>query len=66
MRNGRSPAEIGQRLRITREALGKTQVAFCKDADISPSAYNQFEKGGTRPSIDAAIALCDAHKLSLD
>jgi transcriptional regulator with XRE-family HTH domain len=57
---------VGQRLRITREALGKTQAAFCGAAGISASAYNQFEKGSTRPSIDNAIAICDAHGLSLD
>jgi DNA-binding XRE family transcriptional regulator len=57
---------IGKRLRITREALRQTQAAFCKAAQVSPSAYNQMEKGGTRPSIDAAIGLCDAHGLSLD
>jgi len=38
MANGRSLAEIGERLRITRQALGQTQVAFCSAADISPSA----------------------------
>ena len=66
MAKGRSLAEIGERLRITRQALGRTQLAFCRAANISPSSYSRCKKGRTRPSIDAAIALCNAHKLTLD
>jgi transcriptional regulator with XRE-family HTH domain len=64
--NDRSFKAIGERLRITRDAMGLTQTAFRRAAELSPSTYNQFEKGGTRPSIDSALALCDAHGLSLD
>jgi DNA-binding XRE family transcriptional regulator len=66
MAKGRSLAEIGERLRITRQVLGLSQAAFSKAANISKSSYIQFEKGCTRPSIDAANALCDAHRLTLD
>jgi transcriptional regulator with XRE-family HTH domain len=55
---------IGERLRIARQALGLSQVTFCKP--ISTSAYNQFEKAKTHPSVDAAIALAKAHHLTLD
>jgi len=51
MTKGRSLAEIGERLRITRQALGRTQVAFCRAANIEPNAYNQYEKGRTRPRV---------------
>lgn len=64
-----SPLAIGKRLRLTRQALDLTQAAFCRAAKVSPSAYNQFEKGLTRPSIDAALALCQAyrqHSITLD
>lgn len=57
---------IGERLRLTREALGLTQVEFAKKAKVSPSAYNQYEKGRMRPAIDQAIRLRDAHNLTLD
>lgn len=57
---------IGERLRLTREALGRNQIEFAKLAKISASAYNQYEKGRIRPSVDAAIAMVDAHKITLD
>jgi transcriptional regulator with XRE-family HTH domain len=66
MTSNQTAKEIGKRLRLTREAMGLTQAAFCRKAGLSPSGYNQFEKGGTRPRIDSALALRDAHGLSLD
>ena len=66
MAKGRNLAEIGERLRITRQALGKTQVAFCKAPNIEPNTYNQHERGRSRPGIGSALALCNAHRLSLD
>ena len=65
-RGERGLTAIGERLRLTREALGLSQIAFARAAKISASSYNQYEKGGTRPSIDQAIRLCDAHRITLD
>jgi transcriptional regulator with XRE-family HTH domain len=62
----RSLSAIGERLRLTREALGLSQAAFARAAKISAPSYNQYEKGVTRPSIDQAIRMRDAHKLTLD
>lgn len=62
----RSMTMIGERLRISREALGLTQAEFARRAKVSPTAYNQYEKGRMRPAIDQAIKLRDAHKLTLD
>lgn len=62
----RSMKSIGERLRVTREALGLSQAAFAKAARVSASAYNQYERGRMRPAVDQAIALRDAHKLTLD
>jgi len=45
----RNIAEIGERLRITRQALGQTQVAFCRAASIEPNIYNQYEKAPHAP-----------------
>lgn len=61
-----SARAIGIRLRITREAIGLNQVKFARAAGLSAAAYNQLEKGKSRPSIDAAIRLCKAHRLTLD
>src|SRR5262245_46331527 len=57
---------IGERLRITREALGRTQADFARRAKLSASAYNQYEKGRMRPAIDAAISLCEVYGITLD
>jgi len=43
----RNIAEIGERLRITRQALGQTQ--FCRAASIEPNIYNQYEKAPHAP-----------------
>jgi transcriptional regulator with XRE-family HTH domain len=39
--NDRRPEAIGERLRITREALRLSQTAFCGAADLSASAHCQ-------------------------
>ena len=57
---------IGERLRLTREAMGLTQAEFARQARVSPSAYNQYEKGRIRPAIDQAVRMREAHKITLD
>jgi transcriptional regulator with XRE-family HTH domain len=60
-------AAIGQRLLLTRQALGiGGQGDFAARAGIGATAYNQYETGRKRPSIENAIALCDAYDLTLD
>jgi transcriptional regulator with XRE-family HTH domain len=61
-----SKPEIGRRLQHTRQALGVGQTAFAERARISATAYNQYETGKKRPSIENAIALCDTYGLTLD
>ncbi|KAF0111669.1 MAG: putative DNA binding helix-turn helix protein [Rhodospirillaceae bacterium] len=41
--------EIGGRLTAAREALGLSQVAICREIDVSPSRWNQWEMGGKLP-----------------
>lgn len=57
---------IAYRLRITREALGLNQTQFCGMAGIARNTYNQWEQGKGRPELDKALALCEAHSLTLD
>jgi transcriptional regulator with XRE-family HTH domain len=57
---------IGLRLDITCRALGLSQVEFATRANLSQNAVSQYINGVNRPNLDAAIALCDAHKLTLD
>jgi transcriptional regulator with XRE-family HTH domain len=62
----RSVAKIGDRLRISREALGLNQAEFARCAGLSRNAYSAYERGRERPSLDNAIRLKDAHSLTLD
>ncbi len=59
-------AQIGERLRITREALGLNQDAFSSRAGLHPSAYNQYERGKRLPTVAAAISIADTYDLTLD
>lgn len=58
--------QIGERLRLTREALRKTQTEFAKLAGINLSAYNQYEQGKKRPSPETVALLCDTYDLTAD
>lgn len=58
--------EVGDRLRLSRQALGLSQVDFAQRAGIAANTYNQYERGKKLPSISNAVALCEAHDLTLD
>lgn len=58
--------QIGERLRLTREALRKSQTEFAKLAGINLSAYNQYELGKKRPSPETVAHLCDTYSLTSD
>lgn len=57
---------VGERLRLSRQALGLSQVEFAQRAGIAANTYNQYERGKKLPSFVNANALCDAHGLTLD
>lgn len=63
---GTSPAEIGERLELTRQVLGMSQSAFAEGAGIPKNTYNQYERGHKRPDLDNAIALAETYSLTLD
>ena len=60
--------EIGARLRITREALGHTQVMMAKlmGSITNGQAWENYENGRRRISIDHALALCQTCRLTLE
>ena len=64
--DGRTKASVGERLRLTREALGLQQNEFAERARIATNSYNQYERGKNMPNLPAAHALCDHHNLTLD
>jgi transcriptional regulator with XRE-family HTH domain len=57
---------IAHRLRATREAVGMSQIELCRRADIKPNAYNQWEKGHGRPSLEHAFRLVHTLSITLD
>jgi transcriptional regulator with XRE-family HTH domain len=60
------PQMIARRLIATREAVGITQAELCRRADIKPNAYNHWEKGHGRPSLDQAVRLVRTLSVTLD
>jgi transcriptional regulator with XRE-family HTH domain len=61
-----SVPEIGRRLRLTREAMGMTQAAFCRLIGIDTPQWNNYEKGLRRISPDPALQLCRVTGVSMD
>src|SRR5262245_65016276 len=61
-----NPYEIGDRLRLTRQALGLSQAELCRRTGISPAAWNNAETGDNRIGIDNAMSLCKATGATLD
>ena len=62
----RSVESVARRLEQTRLVLELGQSEFAKRAGLAQNTYNQFERGKRRLSLEAAHALCDEFKLTLD
>lgn len=58
--------EIGARLKLLREAMQMEQAAFARLVGIEPQAWNNYERGFRRISIDQAKKLCATTGVSLD
>lgn len=43
------PTEIGERIKAARERKGWTQLAFAREANVSPSSVQRWEAGGLPP-----------------
>jgi transcriptional regulator with XRE-family HTH domain len=61
-----SVAAISSRLRALRLSSGLPQNRFAETASITPPAWNNYEKGTSRISLDAALKLCGVTGASLD
>jgi len=64
--NPESVAAIGERIRLTREAMRLTQAAFARLVGADPQAINNWEKARSRISLDQALKVCKATGASLD
>ncbi|QIG92184.1 helix-turn-helix transcriptional regulator [Bradyrhizobium sp. 6(2017)] len=58
--------KLAARLKATRESMGLSQAKFSTLVDVSSQAWNNYETGFRRISLDQAIKVCDATGVSLD
>lgn len=63
-----STEEIGKRLRWTRKALDFKQVEICRDLgdESLAQAWNNWEKGRDRISVENATMLVHKYRITLD
>jgi transcriptional regulator with XRE-family HTH domain len=59
-------ADVGPRLRTTREEAGLTLRELARRLGISPSAISQIETGKSRPSVSTLYAIVSELGMSLD
>jgi DNA-binding XRE family transcriptional regulator len=57
---------VGERIRITRMAIGITQRGFAKPLGITREAQTMYESGARRPPWEVGVLMCDAWGLTLD
>ena len=57
---------MGGRLRVLREAVAENQAEFCRRVGISQTAWNNYERGRARLSINAATKIREALKIPTD
>lgn len=61
-----SVESIAERLKRTREAMGFNQAQWCRLTGIEPAAWNNYESGLRRISIDQALKVCQATGITTD
>jgi transcriptional regulator with XRE-family HTH domain len=57
---------MADRLRRTREAFGLNQASWCRLVGIEVQAWNNYESGLRRISVDQAIKVCQATGVTTD
>src|SRR5919204_5150059 len=58
--------EVGQELRVHREARGLSLRELARRLSISPSALSQIETGKSRPSVSTLYSIVSELGISLD
>src|SRR6188768_2496063 len=58
--------EIGKRLALLRRAHGLDPVDVCRDLEMAPNAYSQWESGKRRVNLEDGIRLAEAFGATLD
>lgn len=59
-------AETGRRIKAFRVASGMSQTELARHLGFNVTQYANWETGIRRPSIEAAIVICDAFDVTLD
>ncbi len=57
--------QLGQKIRIIREALGTTQEKLAENAEISLKHLGEIERGRGNPTLSTMVALSKALNVSL-
>lgn len=66
MSNDTNLVMIAARLKWTRQAKNLTQASWCRLAGIEPQAWNNYETGLRRISLDQAFKVCRITGVTLD
>jgi transcriptional regulator with XRE-family HTH domain len=64
--NPRSPAAIGHRLGLFREALGLTAAQLCREIGLAENTWSQWEIGKRNPDKLYIYKLVDTYGVTLD
>jgi transcriptional regulator with XRE-family HTH domain len=59
-------SQIGREARRIRLALGESQEAIARRADISIATYSRIENGHNEPSLDTLRRLAGALQVTID
>lgn len=65
-KNERWRKMVGNRLEVTRIALGRKQADLARILLISPQRWNNYERGAKPLDIEIAIRICDKFGVTLD
>jgi transcriptional regulator with XRE-family HTH domain len=57
---------LGSRIALLRKRTGLNQVEFAQHLGISQSAFKNYERGASEPSVSLVTRLCDEFKASAD
>lgn len=58
--------ELGQALKLQREALGLTQQVLADQLHVTRQTVSRWENGSTYPNLDTLVKLSDRLQISLD
>lgn len=59
-------ADLGQRVRKQRQALGWTQQTLAKKIGVSTSFVGHVERGSRKASLETLVSIANAMNLSMD